>query len=230
MKAPILFSAKDIHYTYRLEGQAVRALNGVSLDLPTGKVVCLSGPSGSGKSTLLNLMGLLDKPTQGELYFAGQKMSSLKESEREAIRLFQMGFVFQSFNLFPALTAEENVEYFLVKQKLAKKERGERVKEALTAVGIWDQRKKFPHQMSGGQRQRVAVARTLAKKPKVILADEPTASLDQKNGREVIDVFKRLSREFGLAVIVASHDAMVMEQADHNVRMIDGTIGEGALA
>ena len=223
-----LFEIRDVRYDYRASGQVVSALAGVTLDLPRGQVVCLSGPSGSGKSTLLNLLGLLDVPKAGEMVFDGKPTTKLSEREKEKLRLHRLGFVFQAFNLFPTLTAEENVEYFLVKQGVPRAERRRRVEEALAAVGILDQRRKRPHQMSGGQRQRVAIARTLAKKPDLILADEPTASLDQRNGRELMEVLRGLRERFALSVVIASHDPMVIEKADRNVRMEDGRVKEGA--
>ncbi len=223
-----LFSLTDVHYDYRASDQIVNALAGVTVEIPKAQVICLSGPSGSGKSTLLNVLGLLDKPRTGKFLFDGRDVGFLPEKEKEQIRLHRLGFVFQSFNLFPTLTAEENVEYFLIKQGVPRAERKRRVEEALAAVGIVEQRAKRPDRMSGGQRQRVAIARTLAKKPDVILADEPTASLDQRNGREVMEVLKSSSRSFGVGIVIASHDPMVIEKSDRNIRMEDGRVLEGA--
>jgi len=219
-----LFQIQDLHYRYRLDGQWVPALNGVNAEIATGIVTCLSGPSGSGKSTLLNLLGLLDQPASGELSFQGQSVAALSEGAKEKLRLFQLGFIFQAFNLFPALSAEENVEYFLTKQGVTAGDRKARVRDSLEAVGVLDQAKKRPNQMSGGQRQRVAIARALAKQPKVILADEPTASLDRKNGQSVVELLKTLSRERGLSVVIASHDPLVLDQADARIDLRDGRL------
>ncbi len=224
MKTNSIFHVEGLSYSYRLGEETIEALQSIETSIPSGRLVCLSGPSGSGKSTLLNLFGLLDKPKSGKLFFKGQDVNRLSEKEKEKARLFDLGFIFQSFNLFPTLTAEENVEYFLHRQGLSKLKRRERVDEALKMVGIEGQKKKFPHQMSGGQRQRVAIARALAKKPSVILADEPTASLDQANGKQVIQILKEGCRQFGLSAIVASHDGMVLESADDNIRLRDGKI------
>jgi putative ABC transport system ATP-binding protein len=221
-----VFEMNDLSYRYHFEGQLVPALNGVSGRIEPGKLTCLSGPSGSGKSTLLNLLGLLDKPSSGKLIFQGRDTSAMSERERENARLFDLGFIFQSFNLFPVLNARENVEYFLIKQGIPPAKRKELVESSLRAVGIWDQSEKRPNQMSGGQRQRVAIARALAKNPKVILADEPTASLDQKNGKEVIRILRQLSKDRNLTVLIASHDGMVIESADINVKLRDGVLDE----
>ncbi len=219
-----LFRIHNVHYRYKLDGQWVPALNGVDAAITSGRVTCLSGPSGSGKSTLLNLLGLLDAPASGELTFQNRNVVEMSERERERLRLHELGFIFQSFNLFPALSAEENVEYFLAKQGVATADRKARTRDALSAVGILDQAKKRPNQMSGGQRQRVAIARALAKRPKVVLADEPTASLDRKNGQEVVSILKTLSRERGLTVLIASHDNLVLDEADVALKLRDGRV------
>lgn len=224
-----VFEVKGLHYSYRLAEQEVQALAGVDLEIKMGELVCLSGPSGSGKSTLLNLMGMLDIPDKGSIFFNGINVSSAPEKEKEQLRLHQMGFVFQTLNLFPTLSAEENVEYFLVKQGVAKSKRKALVESSLQAVGIYGQRKKRPDRMSGGQRQRVAIARALAKQPRVILADEPTASLDQKTGREVMNVFRSLTTSYDLAIVIASHDPMVFENVDRNIHLVDGKLEEGLL-
>lgn len=222
-----IFSLDKVNYSYWLGEHEVHALKTLSVDLKANQMTCLSGPSGSGKSTLLNLLGLLDSPKTGKFHFQGKDMLSLSEAEKEKLRLFELGFIFQAFNLFPTLTVAENVEYFVIRQKVAAKERKERVSSALEAVGLFDQKNKFPNQMSGGQRQRVAIARAIAKKPKVILADEPTASLDQENGRKIIELLKESCKTFGLTAIIASHDPMVISAADQGIRIKDGKIQEG---
>lgn len=217
-----LIEARDIHFQYWLDLVPVQALRGVSVQVGAGESIVLSGPSGSGKSTLLSLMGLIESPQQGEILFSGKPVALMREAEKNRIRRFEVGFVFQSFQLFPTLNAAENVEYFLIQQGVPAGERRERVRQALEAVGIWDRRDHRPLELSGGQRQRVALARAAAKKPKVILADEPTASLDQRTGSEIMSLFESLRREFNTTILVASHDPMVLERAERVVRLQDG--------
>jgi putative ABC transport system ATP-binding protein len=217
-----LYRANGLSFEYHLDGQNWPALRGVSLAIRAGEFACLSGPSGSGKTTLLNILGLIEPIQGGEVLFGKLKLSALTEREKNEIRRHRIGFVFQSFQLFPVLSAEENVEYFLTRQGLKAPERKRRVREALESVGVWEHRAKRPLQMSGGQRQRVAVARALAKKPEVILADEPTASLDQETGRLLMETFRDLKQKFGITLIVSSHDSMVHRHADRVIRLLDG--------
>lgn len=217
-----LIEARDIHFQYWLDLVPVQALRGVSVQVGAGESIVLAGPSGSGKSTLLSLLGLIESPQQGEILFSGKPVALMREAEKNRIRRFEVGFVFQSFQLFPTLTASENVEYFLIQQGVPAGERRDRVRQALEAVGIWDRRDHRPLELSGGQRQRVALARAAAKKPKVILADEPTASLDQRTGSEILSLFESLRREFNTTILVASHDPMVLERAERVVRLQDG--------
>jgi len=219
-----LYSAKNVAFAYKLGTQNVQALNGIDLDLERGGFYCLAGPSGSGKTTLLNLLGLIEGMQRGSLSFDGTELSNLSEKNKNRIRRFRIGFVFQNFNLFPVLRADENVEYFLLHQDLPAVERRERVRSALTAVGLWEQRGQRPVQMSGGQRQRVAIARALAKKPDVIIGDEPTASLDQETGKGIIDTIAGLCRESGVTVILSSHDPMVLSRAENVITLRDGRI------
>jgi ABC-type lipoprotein export system ATPase subunit len=168
---------------------------------------------------------LIEPIQKGDVRFAGKSYQGLTEAEKNTIRRHQIGFIFQSFQLFPVLTAEENVEYFLARQGIARTDRKARVEEALKAVGLWEKhRTKKPLEMSGGQRQRVAVARAIAKKPEVIIADEPTASLDQKTGRELMELFTDLNRTIGATFIVSSHDPMVREFLPRQIRLIDGQL------
>jgi ABC-type lipoprotein export system ATPase subunit len=219
-----LYRVRSAQFSYKLGKLRVPALNGVELDIGRGDFVCLTGPSGSGKTTLLNLLGLIEPVQEGSVAFAGTSVQSLNERERNRIRRYQIGFVFQTFQLFPVLRADENVEYFLTRQRLARDTRRERVRAALEVVGLWEHRGKRPSEMSGGQRQRVAVARALAKQPDVIIADEPTAHLDQTTGQGVMEVFSRLNREQGVTLIMASHDPMVQGFARSRVRLVDGRI------
>ena len=219
-----LYDARGIAFAYRLGTQRVPALRGLDVGIERGGFYCLAGPSGSGKTTLLNLLGLIETPQEGSLLLDGRDVKSLSERQRNRIRRFRLGFIFQSFNLFPVLRAEENVEYFLVRQRLARAERKARLERALRDVGLWEQRHHRPAELSGGQRQRVAIARALAKRPEVIIGDEPTASLDQGTGRAIIDILRGLNRGYGVTVIVASHDPMVQALATHRLDLRDGRI------
>jgi putative ABC transport system ATP-binding protein len=220
-----IFEVSDLRFDYLLGGENIAALRGVSFSVSSKELVCLTGPSGSGKTTLLNVLGLIEPLQMGNVVFGGRSYQGISEAEKNKIRRHQIGFIFQSFQLFPVLTAEENVEYFLARQGIAKDERRTRVREALEAVGLWDKhRNKKPLEMSGGQRQRVAVARAIAKRPEVILADEPTASLDQKTGRELMENFAELNRTLGATFIVSSHDPMVREFLPRQIRLIDGQL------
>ena len=220
----ILYEVRELDFEYPLGQQRVRALHEVSLDIAAGDFLCLAGPSGSGKSTLLNVLGLIEPVQSGRVVFNGSALDTLSESSKNRIRRHQLAFVFQQFHLLPVLTAAENVEYFLIRQGVSRDERSRRVRKALEDVGTWDQRDKWPRQMSGGQQQRVAVARAIAKQPSVIIADEPTASLDQENGREIMRILKALSRDKGVTVIIASHDRMVLDHAETLVTLRDGRI------
>jgi len=220
----VLFSGRGIAFEYRMGTQSVPALDGVDLDLERGGFYCLAGPSGSGKTTLLNLLGLIETMQGGRLLFDGTDLATITEKEKNHIRRYRIGFVFQTFNLFPVLRAEENVEYFLHRQGVAAGERVERVEQALKAVDLWAHRRKRPAEMSGGQRQRVAIARALAKRPDVIIGDEPTASLDQETGKGIIDTLADLNSNSGLTVILSSHDSMVLARARNVVTLRDGRI------
>ncbi|MEO5666840.1 MAG: ABC transporter ATP-binding protein, partial [Bdellovibrionota bacterium] len=184
---------------------------------------------GSGKSTLLNLLGLIESPQEGRLRLFGQDVALLSERDKNAIRRHKIGFIFQSFHLFNVLSAEENVEYFLHRQGVETSERKSRVEEALRAVGLWDHRKKRPLQMSGGQRQRVAIARAIAKRSEILIADEPTASLDQNTGREIMDLLAHLNKERGTTVVVSSHDPMVLSYIPKVIRLVDGRLENAAV-
>jgi putative ABC transport system ATP-binding protein len=221
--AQSLYACRNLDFQYRLGKMTLPALTGVSLDLPSGELTALAGPSGSGKSTLLNILGLIEPVQKGEVLFRGQSLGSLKEEEKNQLRRLDLGFVFQQFHLFETLTASENVEFFLKHHALSPGQRKERVGAALASVGLSQHAQKRPLEMSGGQRQRVAIARALAKSPKVILADEPTASLDQKTGKEIMEIFARLVKE-GRTVLLASHDPMALGYASRIVRLKDGTV------
>ncbi len=216
-----LYQCSALDFSYRLEKQMVHALKGVDLGVQPGEQLLIMGPSGSGKSTLLNLLGLIEPLQGGEIIFEGQAFSKLSEKEKNHIRRYKIGFIFQTFLLFEVLTAAENVEYFLTRQGLPAAERKKRVQAALEAVGIAAQANKRPPEMSGGQRQRVAIARALAKHPAVIIADEPTASLDQKTSRDILEVLRSL-RGQGVSVIMSSHDPLAQSYASRIVHIMDG--------
>jgi len=220
-----LYKIRHLNFYYQLGSQQFTALNDISLELPSKKMLCLCGPSGSGKSTLLNLLGLIERTQVGELFFDGDvALHDISEPDANLIRRTDIGFVFQSFHLFEVLNAYENVAYFLNRLGLKASEVKERVEFALNAVAMWEHRTKKPLEMSGGQRQRVAIARALAKNPKVIIADEPTASLDQKTGENIMKVFSELNREHGLSLVVSSHDPMVLDYCKNQVRLRDGQV------
>lgn len=217
-----LYKINDLHFSYQLGKQKVHALQGISLEIPQQSIVCFSGPSGSGKTTLLNILGLIEPVQDGTVTFDEEDLSTLSEKEKNTIRRYQIGFIFQQFHLLPVLTAQENVEYFLARQGLSSFERHHIAKKALEDVGLWDHRNKKPLEMSGGQRQRVAIARALAKRPRVIIADEPTASLDQHTGMEIMELLVDLSQEESVSVVIASHDPMVHKYAKQHYKILDG--------
>lgn len=220
----ILYQIRNLSFSYRLGSENIKILHDLNIDIPRGTIVCLSGPSGSGKTTLLNILGLIEDLQEGSVVFLGEQLAHLNEKRKNAIRRYHIGFIFQQFHLLPILTAEENISYFLSRQGIQKAESEERVKHSLELVGLWEHRKKRPLEMSGGQRQRVAIARAIAKQPDVIIADEPTASLDQKTGRGIIDLLSGLTEERGLSVIIASHDPMVHEFSKEHYYLRDGML------
>lgn len=224
-----LYEVRGLQFQYPLGRTVISALRGVDFSIPEAGFFCLSGPSGSGKTTLLNLLGLietLDRPEHGsgEIRLSGRSLKALREAEKNAIRQREIGFVFQNFQLFPVLSAEENVEYFLARQGIGAREREDRVSQALHSVGLWEHRKKRPLEMSGGQRQRVAIARALAKRPKVILADEPTASLDSATGAGIMELFQAANRQAGTTLVISSHDPMVQAFCPSHIHLHDGKI------
>lgn len=219
-----LFDAQNISIDYRLGDVMVPALRNVSLSIEAERFTCLLGASGSGKSTLLHVLGFIEPLQKGGLHYCGQDLSGLTESDLNRIRRFEIGFVFQSFHLIDVLTASENVEYFLARQGLPSAERRERVRAALDSVGLSGHAHKKPAQMSGGQRQRVAIARALAKKPKVLIADEPTANLDSSTGSEILALLISLCREQQCSIVMASHDQQAINSADIKVCLKDGQL------
>ncbi|HJN75537.1 MAG TPA: ABC transporter ATP-binding protein [Myxococcota bacterium] len=218
---PIL-SLSDVGKRYPLGESYVDALNGVTLDIDEGEFLAFAGPSGSGKTTLLNLVGCLDVATSGSIVLDGKELSKLSRAELGDIRADNVGFVFQSFNLIPVLSAIENVEVAL---RLGGREPSrERCANVLEEVGLADQMHKRPSQMSGGQQQRVAIARALVKEPRLVIADEPTANLDSKNGEAVLDLMRELNEEQGATFLFSTHDPIVMDRVRRTVRLRDGKV------
>jgi putative ABC transport system ATP-binding protein len=215
---------KNVEKIYNGSEVKVHAVNGVDLSFEEGEFAAIVGPSGSGKTTLLNMLGGLDNPTTGEIIIGGTNISKLKGSKLIDFRLHNIGFVFQSYNLIPVLTAKENTEFVMQMQGKSKEERTKRVKELLTAVGLGERLNSRPSRLSGGQQQRVAVARALASKPKFILADEPTANLDSKSTENLLDIMEELNREEKITFIFSTHDARVVKKAHRVIKLEDGKI------
>jgi putative ABC transport system ATP-binding protein len=211
---------------YKIGTVETQALGGVSLSIGNGEFTALVGPSGSGKTTLLQLIGCLDQPTSGHVYINGKDVSSLNRNQRADMRRGTIGFIFQFFALIPTLSAYENVEMPLLLNGHTAKERRDRVLELLDAVGLADRANNRPDQLSGGQQQRVAVARALASKPTLILADEPTANLDTPNGQQVMEIMTKLNQETGVTFVFATHDPRVIKYARRVVTMRDGLVAE----
>ncbi len=210
---------------YRLGDQLVRAVNDISLSVEAGVFLAISGPSGSGKTTLLNLIGCIDRPTRGNIYIDDRPVAGMTDNQLAALRLRSIGFIFQTFNLLPVLSAAENVEYPLLQRpELTAAERKERVGHFLKLVGLADRMNNRPNQLSGGQRQRVAIARALAGSPSLILADEPTANLDKKTGVGILRLMKKINQKMNTTFIFSTHDRRVVDMADRLVQMEDGKI------
>ena len=221
----MLIDIKDIYKIYN-EGQEseVRALDGVSLDIDRGEFVAIVGQSGSGKSTLMNVLGCLDIPTYGEYHLNGVDVTSLSDKQLAHIRNKEIGFIFQGYNLIPALTAYENVELPLIYQGVSILKRRDIVMEALEKVGMADRWKHKPAEMSGGQQQRVAIARALATKPAILLADEPTGNLDSRTSQDVLSLMKVTGQKFAQTMVMITHNEEIAQMADRIVRIEDGRI------
>ncbi|MCE2822947.1 MAG: ABC transporter ATP-binding protein [Bacteroidota bacterium] len=223
----VVLDAHNVSKTYNEESAVpVQAVNNVHLHITEGEFTALVGPSGSGKTTLLNLLGGLDRPTSGQIIVGGVDITGLKENELINFRLHNIGFVFQSFNLIPVLTARENIEFIMLLQGASKTDREKRVNELLNAIGMPDKADARPGELSGGQQQRVAVARALASKPKFILADEPTANLDSASANNLLDMMIRLNQEENITFLFSTHDQRVIDRARRVVRLVDGKISE----
>ncbi len=221
---PPLFGARGVAKRYRLGRVPVAALTGVDLDVAAAEVVALAGPSGSGKTTLLNLLGGLDVPDAGEVRLGGRNLGGMSEGERTLLRRRELGFVFQTFNLVPVLTALENVEYPLWIAGTATAERRRRAAEALAAVGLGDRARHRPDQLSGGERQRVAIARALVHRPLAVLADEPTGNLDSTTAQQVLELLLRWNEQSGATLLIATHDPAILARVPRRVRLRDGRV------
>jgi putative ABC transport system ATP-binding protein len=221
-----LVEIRDVHKSFQRDTQRIDVFTGLTLDIDAGSFTALMGPSGSGKSTLLNLIAGLDRPTRGTVRVGGANVSEMSAGQLAAWRASNIGFVFQSFNLLPVLTAYQNVELPLLLTRLSKKERNERVKIALDVVGLSDRADHYPRQLSGGQEQRSAIARAIVADPTVMLLDEPTGQLDAKSSQEVLSLLQRLNKEFNKTIIIVTHDAHAAERAKTVLHLEKGDLIE----
>ena len=224
----IILSMQCIVKEYNVAGEVSQVLKGIDLTVEAGEFLAVLGPSGSGKSTLMNIIGCLDVPTRGHYTLSGIEIANQDEQTLAHIRNKQIGFIFQSFFLMQKQTALENVKMPLIYAGVSEKEQNERAYAMLEKVGLADKALYYPNQMSGGQQQRVAIARAMCNNPTILLADEPTGALDQKTGRQVMDLFHALNEE-GRTIIMITHDKHIAEHAKRIVRILDGNIGEGEL-
>lgn len=220
---PVL-QVKELTKIYKVGTVETPALRGVNLEIQPGEFTALAGPSGSGKSTLLHLMGGLDRPTAGEVWLDGMRIDGFSKARLAHLRLWNLGFVFQAYNLIPVLTALENAAFVLELRGEPREAREEKALRALETLGMKDFAHRRPNQLSGGQQQRVAVARALAAQPKIILADEPTANLDSKTGLALIEHLRTLNRAQGITFVFSTHDPRLLERVDRIVRLEDGQI------
>lgn len=216
---------KSVHKQFIVGDQKFGALVDIHLQVENGEFLAIAGSSGSGKTTLLNLIGGLDQPSSGAVYIDGRNLKECTDDELSEFRREKIGFIFQTFNLLPVLTALENVEYPLLRRSnFSSKERVQMATQALERVGLSQQLKKYPNQMSGGQRQRIAIARALVHKPSLIIADEPTANLDKKTGREILDLMRQLNQQEKVTFLFSTHDPEIIQMADRVVSISDGQL------
>ena len=227
--AETFFSMRNIVKEYDMAGETLRILKGINLDMERGEFLSVLGPSGSGKSTLMNVIGCLDTPTSGEYWLEGENICRMNQHQLAQLRCHEIGFIFQSFQLLPRLTALQNVELPLIYAGVLPKERDEIARQQLHHVGLHDRMEHYPNQLSGGQQQRVAIARALASDPSILLADEPTGALDQKTGIQVMELFHELHDE-GRSIIMITHDLNIAKHASRIVRILDGMLEEGGSA
>ena len=229
MQTDTILTMKGIEKQYLVGGEVSRVLKGIDLTVDRGEFLAILGPSGSGKSTLMNIIGCLDVPTRGEYTLSGLHIGSQDEKTLAHIRNKQIGFIFQSFFLMQRQTALENVKMPLIYADMPAKQQEERAREMLCLVGLEDKMDYYPTQLSGGQQQRVAIARAMANDPTILLADEPTGALDQKTGKQVMDLFHKLN-DNGRTIIMITHDVQIAGHAKRIVKILDGNIGEGQVS
>lgn len=222
--APVALSVKKLTKRYKLGGQQITVLNEVSLDIHEGEIVAITGASGSGKSTLLQLLGGLDKPSEGDVFVGDTNLAKLSDKKLSVFRRQTVGFVFQFFYLQPFLRLQRNLEVPGMFMRTKRQERRQRVQELAEKVGLADRLKHFPRELSGGQMQRAAIARALLNQPKVLLADEPTGNLDSANGAAIIELFETIRREFGTTIVLVTHDDAIARRADRIIRLSDGRL------
>lgn len=225
----IIVTMRDIVKEYIVGGEVSRVLKGISLNVSKGEFLAVLGPSGSGKSTLMNIIGCLDTPTSGEYTLDGRSIGQEDEKTLARIRNKEIGFIFQSFFLMQRQTAIQNVRMPLVYADIPEKQQDELAYEMLEKVGLAEKKDYYPNQLSGGQQQRIAIARAMANNPAILLADEPTGALDQKTGKQLMELFHQLNED-GRTIIMITHDAQIASHAKRIVRILDGCIGEGALS
>jgi putative ABC transport system ATP-binding protein len=219
-----MIKVEKVSRNYKTGESIVRALKQVSLEIQDGEFLSIAGPSGSGKTTLLNLIGCIDAIDEGEISINGQKVSTMNKEEKTTFRRQNLGFIFQTYNLIPVLSAYENVSFVLSLLDVPEAEVKQRTYEILKDVGLEGMENRRPARLSGGQQQRIAIARALVKRPQIILADEPTANLDSKTGEEILKLMKRMNEKYGTTFIFSTHDKMVMEYARRLVQLHDGSI------
>jgi putative ABC transport system ATP-binding protein len=220
----VLVTVRNVHKEFRRGGERIDVLQGLDVDIPRGDFLALMGPSGSGKSTLLNLLGGLDRPTQGAVEIEGRRIDQMSGGQLAAWRARHIGFVFQMYNLLPVLTAERNVELPLLLTSLGAKERRRHVATALAVVGLTDRARHYPRQLSGGQEQRVGIARALVTDPTLLLCDEPTGDLDRKSGDEILDLLQSLNREHGKTIVMVTHDPHAAARAKRVLYLDKGVL------
>jgi putative ABC transport system ATP-binding protein len=223
-----MYTLTEVSKTYTQGKRTIVALDKVSLEIPDGQMVAIQGPTGGGKSTLLQMLGALDRPTTGTISLHNDDLSALPEKKLTDVRAKDIGIVFQSFNLIPTLTAQENVEMALVPLGVGSEERATRAREALESVGLGERGGHLPSELSGGQQQRVAIARALVKKPSVLLADEPTGALDESTRDEIMDLLEKMWAELGLTLIVVTHDSAVARRAQRRLHIKNGFVKDVA--
>lgn len=219
-----IISTKNLVKTYKDNGVEAKAVRGIDLEISSGEFTAVVGPSGSGKTTFLNLISGLDTPTEGTVHINNRLISEMKGKELSDFRRDNIGFVFQSYNLIPVLTVEENIEYIMLLQGVSKSERHDRVLQILDEVGLKGMESRRPTQLSGGQQQRVAIARAMVSNPALILADEPTANLDSEMGSDLLEMMKKLNESSGMTFLFSTHDEMIMERAKRLITLKDGLV------